>query len=148
MHTASGEMERDYTDNTISSFYATINKILTYGIKLGNKSRINLGFMLGFILHFNRNFFRKTKIYMSKRVQIKIKEKHPDVKKYTELNEFHFLMQNTVAFTPYNKCEETMNFIVYIDNRFVLYALKREKHHTSCNTIYALNVKTLKKLYK
>ena len=57
-------------------------------------------------------------------------------------------MQNTVAFCPYDKCNDTMNFIVHIDNKFILYALKREKHHTSCNTIYTLNAKTLKKLYK
>ena len=85
---------------------------------------------------------------MSKRVQLKIKAKHPEVKKYTELHAFQFLMQNTVAFCTYKKCEDTMNFVVYIDNTFVLYALKREKHHTSCNTIYILNAKTLKKLYR
>jgi hypothetical protein len=41
-----------------------------------------------------------------------------------------------------------MNFIAFVDSKFVLYALKREKHHTSCNTIYTLNAKTLKKVYR
>ena len=115
---------------------------------MGSKNRINLGFIKGFILHYHRNFYNSTKIYMSKRVQGKIKEKHADVKQNTELHAFQLLMQNTVAFCPYNKCKDTMNFIAYVDNKFVLYALKKEKHHTSCNTIYTLNAKTLKKLYR
>ncbi len=85
---------------------------------------------------------------MGKRVQRKIKEKHADVKQYTELHKFEELMQNTVAFTPYDKCKDTMNFIAYVDKKFVLYAMKKEKHHTSCNTIYTLNAKTLKKLHR
>jgi len=115
---------------------------------VGSKNRINLGLITDFILHSHRNFYNSTKIYMSKRVQLKIKEKHTDVKQYTELHVFQELMQNTVAFCPYDKCKDTMNFIAYVDNKFVLYAMKREKHHTSCNTIYTLNVKTLKKLYR
>ncbi len=115
---------------------------------MGSKNRINLGLITDFILHSHRNFYNSTKIYMSKRVQLKIKEKHTDVKQYTELHVFQELMQNTVAFCPYDKCKDTMNFIAYVDNKFVLYAMKREKHHTSCNTIYTLNTKTLKKLYR
>ena len=115
---------------------------------MGSKNRINLGLIADFILHFHRNFYNNTKIYMSKRVQFKIKEKHADIKQYTELHHFQELMQNTIAICPYDKCKDTMNFIAYVDNKFVLYAMKREKHHTSCNTIYALNTKTLKKLYR
>jgi len=106
---------------------------------MGSKNRINLGFLIGFILHFHRNFYKKHKIYMSKRVQLKIKEKHPEVKKYTELQTFQMLMQETVASTHYGNAEETINFIAHVDNRFVLYALKREKNHISCHTIYILN---------
>ena len=115
---------------------------------MGSKNRINLGLIADFILHFHRNFYHSTKIYMSKRVQLKIKEKHTDVKQHTELHAFQELMQNTIAFYPYDKCKDTMNFIAYVDNKFVLYAMKREKHHTSCNTIYTLNARILKKLYR
>ena len=115
---------------------------------MGSKNRINLGFILGFILHFHRNFYNGTKIYMSKRVNLKIKEKHPEVKQYTELQSFQMLMQHTIAYCNYDKCDDTVNFIAYVDGKFMLYALKREKNHTSCNTIYILNAKTLKKLYK
>lgn len=69
-------------------------------------------------------------------------------KKYTGIQTFQILMQNTIASTHYDNAEDTINFIAYIDNRFVLYALKREKNHISCHTIYVLNAKTLKKLYK
>ena len=115
---------------------------------MGSKNRIYLGHIVDFILHFHRNFYNSSKIYMSKRVQAKIKEKHTDVKQYTEFRTFQELMQNTVAFCPYKKCPDTMNFIAYADDKFVLYAMKREKHHTSCNTIYTLNAKTLKRLYR
>lgn len=115
---------------------------------MGSKNRINLGHIMGFILHYHRNFYNSTKIYMSKRVQGKIKEKHAEVKQYTELHAFQQLMHNTIAFCPYDKCKDTMNFIAYVDNKFVLYAMKKEKHHTSCSTIYTLNAKTLKKLYR
>jgi hypothetical protein len=115
---------------------------------MGSKNRINLGFIADFILHFHRNFYNNSKIYMSKRVQLKIKEKHTNVIQYTEFHTFQELLQNTIAFCPYDKCQDTINFIAYIDDKFVLYAMKREKHHISCNTIYSLNVKTLKKLYK
>ena len=43
----------------------------------------------------------------------------------------------------------TVNFIAHImdNNRFILYALKKEKHHTSCSTIFKLRPKTLRKYY-
>ena len=91
---------------------------------MGSKNRINLGLIMEFILHCHRNFYYKTKIYMSKRVQMKIKVKHNDVKIYTELYTFQSLMHHTIAFYPYNKCKDTMNFIANIDNKFVLYSLK------------------------
>ena len=115
---------------------------------MGSKNRINLGFLIDFILHFHRNFYLKRKIYMSKRVQMKIKEKHPEVRKYTELQTFQLLMQETIAYAHYDKCYDTINFIAYIESKFVVYALKREKNHISCNTIYVLNRKTLKKLFR
>ncbi len=52
---------------------------------MGSKNRINLGLIADFILHFHRNFYNSTKIYMSKRVQLKIKEKHTDVKQYKNI---------------------------------------------------------------
>mgnify|MGYP007094954542 CR=1 FL=1 len=115
---------------------------------MGSKNRINLGIIIDMILHFHRNFYIRTGIYMSKRVQHKIKTKHKDAALYTEFENFQELMQATVFSVGYNKCDETKNFIAYIDERFILYSLKREKHHTSCNTIYALNQKTLKQHYK
>ncbi len=57
-------------------------------------------------------------------------------------------MECTVASCGYDKCSNTINFIAHTEERFILYALKREKHHTSCNTIYTLNTKTLKHYYK
>ena len=115
---------------------------------MGSKNRIKLGIIIIFILHFHRNFYNKTNIYMSKRIQDKIKEKHYDVIKYCEYENFQKLMDNTIATCKYEKCDNTINYISYIENTFILYALKREKHHTSCNTIYKLKPRTLKKYYK
>jgi len=115
---------------------------------MGSKNRINLGVIINFILHFHRNFYLNTNIYMSKRVQHKIKEKHFNASQYTEFKMFKLLMNSTIASCSYNKCENTINFIAHIENDFILYSLKKEKHHTSCNTIYTLNQKTLKNYYK
>ena len=111
---------------------------------MGSKNRIQLGKIIDIILHFHRNFYIKTNIYMSKRVQQKIKVKHTDIALYTDLENFQELMNNTIGSLGYKKCENTLNFISYTEEQFILYSLKREKHHTSCNTIYSLNSKTLK----
>ena len=98
------------------------------------------------ILHHLRNKFHKP-IYMSKRVQSKIKDKHSDSFCYTDRLTFTQLQKNTIAIVPYGKNSDTFNFIAYIPEThlFVLYALKREKHHTSCTTIFKLRKCTLKK---
>jgi hypothetical protein len=115
---------------------------------MGSKNRIKLGVIINFLLHFHRNFYSKLDIFMSKRVAQKIKIKHSDVLKYTNMQNFVILMEHTIASVPYKKCIDTINFIAYIDNRYILFALKKEKHHASCHTIYALNKKTLKEQYK
>ena len=115
---------------------------------MGSKNRINLGVIISVILHFHRNFYIKINIYMSKRVQDKIKEKHPDVALFTEYEKFQILMDNTLCSITYKKCDLTINYVAYIEGNFILYSLKKEKHHTSCNTIYSLNKKTLKQHYK
>jgi len=105
---------------------------------LGNKNRIFLGLVIKFILHFHRNFFLKKPIYMSKRVQEKIKNKHGEVFKYTESELFLLLQNSTIGSFGYEKCENTINFIAHLesDNRYILYSLKVQKNHTICSTIY------------
>ena len=115
---------------------------------MGSKNRINLGIIASFIIHFHRNFYKKNKIYMSKRVLLKIKEKHNDVAIYSENKSFQYLMNNTIASCDYSKCQDTINFISYVDNYFILYALKKENNHTSCTTIYRLKPRALKQHYK
>lgn len=116
---------------------------------MGSKSRLHLGFIIDLILHFHRNFFINTKIYMSKRIQEKIKIKHNDVYFLTSLKQFEHLMNSTIGSCKYNQIDNTINFIAYLESqkRFILYSLKSEKHHCICNTIFALNKDTLKKYY-
>lgn len=116
---------------------------------MGNKNRIHLDFIIDFILHFHRNFFIKNKIYMSKRVEEKIKLKHNEVHKYTIRKNFEKLMNHTIGSCEYIKSSDTLNFIAYIqnENKFILYSLKAEKHHCICSTIFSLNEKTLKSYY-
>ena len=115
---------------------------------MGSKNRIYLGVVTAMILHHLRNKFPKP-IYMSKRVQSKIKSKHPDSFCYTDKPNFETLQENTIAYVPYSKNSDTYNFISYIPKSqiFVLYALKSEKHHTSCTTVFKLKESTLKKYY-
>ena len=86
---------------------------------------------------------------MSKRVQLKIKDKHLEIFQYTSSNRFENILSSTVGSCKYDKCDKTINFISYIEDidRFVLYALKSEKHHTSCSTIFLLRPRTLKHYY-
>ena len=115
---------------------------------MGSKNRIYLGVVTAIILHHLRNKFSKP-IYMSKRVQSKIKAKHPDSFCYTDKPNFDTLQENTIAYVPYSKDSDIVNFISYIPEThiFVLYALKSEKHHTSCTTVFKLRESTLKKYY-
>lgn len=116
---------------------------------MGSKSRILLGFMMEYILHFHRNFFN-TKIYMSKRIQEKIKEKHYEVFKYTNKDTFKILMKSTIGSSLYKNSKNTINFISYVkdEDKYILYSLKNEKHHVVCNTIFSLRKETLKNYYK
>jgi hypothetical protein len=87
---------------------------------------------------------------MSKRVAVKIKLKHSDCFCYTDKLSFSLLLENTIAYFPYEKTSDTFNFIAYMPENyiFVLYALKSEKHHTNCITIFKLRKSTLKKYMK
>lgn len=62
---------------------------------------------------------------MSKRVQSKIKDKHPNVFKYTTKETFSKLLNNTIASTSYDNCDKTLNFISYIkdENKFIFIPL-------------------------
>ena len=115
---------------------------------MGSKNRVYLGVVIAMILHHLRNTFQKP-IYMSKRVQSKIKNKHPDSFYYTNRVTFTQLQESTIAYLPYLKSVDTFNFIAYMPESaiFVLYALKSGKHHTNCITIFKLRESTLKKYY-
>ena len=116
---------------------------------MGSKNRIFLGFVIALILHHHRNKFQKS-IYMSKRVQEKIKLKHTDVLIFTDLINFTFLMESTIAYCTYSENSNTVNFIAYLedDQKYILYSLKQEKSHTVCSTIFSLRPDTLKHYYK
>ena len=117
------------------------------GVILGSKNRIFLGFVVALILHHHRNRFQKT-IYMSKRVQEKIKLKHPEMFIFTDQVNFIRLMEGTVGYCKYD--EHTINFIAHIEesDKYILYSLKQEKFYTLCNTIFSLRADTLKHYYK
>ncbi len=116
---------------------------------MGSKNRIYLGIIADIILHFHRNFFSNKKIYMSKRVHKKIKDKHKDIAKFAQSKEFSILLSSIIASVNYKKDESIINFISFVEseNKFILFALKREKHHTSCSTIFSLRPETLRKYY-
>jgi len=113
---------------------------------VGSKNRIYLGVVVAIILHLLRNTFHRH-IYMSKRVESKIKSKHPESFVYTKKANFLQLLENTIAYLPYANSTDTYNFIAYMpdSSEFILYALKSEKHHTNCITIFKLRKSTLKK---
>ena len=84
---------------------------------------------------------------MSKRVYGKLSLKHPDIIHYATKDNFIHILEATVAVVPYPKDTQAHNFIAHIDDNYILYALRQEKHHTSCSTMFKLNRATLKKYY-
>ena len=84
---------------------------------------------------------------MSKRVYLKLEEKHPDIIHYATRTNFTHILEATVAVVAYSKDTQTYNFISHIDDSYILYALKQEKNHTNCTTMFKLNRSTLKKYY-
>ncbi|MEA1891903.1 MAG: hypothetical protein U9N33_04235 [Campylobacterota bacterium] len=114
---------------------------------MGSKNRIYLGTITAFILHHIRNKYAKN-IYMSKRVHTKIHMKHPEVSLYTSKEHFILLLEQTIAVVDYKATQEVHNFIARVDGNYILYALKQDKHHTSCSTIFKLKPNTLKKYFK
>ena len=116
---------------------------------MGTKNRIFLGLITSFLLHNHRNIFAKT-IYMSKRVQLKIKGKHPNSFLFTNKENFIILMDSTIGSCGYSDIKKTVNFIAYIEssNKYIIYSLKQEKYHTICNTIFSLRAETLAKYYR
>jgi hypothetical protein len=113
---------------------------------VGSKNRIYLGMLTALILHHIRNKYAK-EIFMSKRVHEKIKAKHPDMLCFTSKDGFSLLLTNTIATVAYKKMVMADNFIACVDDNYILYALKQEKHHTSCSTIFKLKPSTLRKYY-
>ena len=114
---------------------------------MGTKNRIFLGIITTIILHHHRNQFKKS-IYMSKRVESKIKVKHQDTFIYTSNDNFINLLKNTIASCSYDNKNHTINFIAVHNNKYILYSLKQEKYHTTCTTIFTLRPDTLKRYYK
>jgi len=115
---------------------------------LGTKTRIYLGKIIELILHFHRNTFKKD-IYMSKRIQSKILDKHSNMYHFTQYNNFNILTNATIGSCAYDNCKKTINFIAHIkeEDKYILYSLKNERNHTICNTIFSLKKETLKKYY-
>ena len=116
---------------------------------MGSKNRIYLGLIIQIISHYHSNKFDKS-IYMSKLVQAKIKVKHKNNFNYTNKIKFKILLKNTIASSQYGMNSDTINFIAHIEstNKYILYSLKKKKHHTICSTIFSLRKDTLKKYYQ
>jgi len=86
---------------------------------------------------------------MSKRVQQKIKQKHPDSFVFTDQENFKILLSSTVGSCGYDEYKHTVNFIAHIQktDKYIMYSLKSDDHYTVCNTIFSLRANTLKKYY-
>ena len=84
---------------------------------------------------------------MSKRIQKKIRQKHTEMFTFTEEKRFFQLLENIVGSCPYLDKDGNIayNFISHIEEKYILFSLKQEKHHVFCTTIFSLNHKTLKR---
>ncbi len=95
------------------------------------------------ILHHIRNIFNAKELYITKRKLDLILLKHPLEFQYIKSDNFQIILDNTVAKCEYNKDKQVINFISYIDNKYILYGISNNNYYTSLTTIFYPSKKQL-----
>jgi hypothetical protein len=110
---------------------------------LGSKNKILLGLITNYMLHHIRNVFGDKKLYITKRKLELIKIKHPLEYDYIKSNNFQIILDNCVAKCKYSKDEKVLNFISFIDNKYILYGISNNSYYTHLTTIFYPSKKQL-----
>ncbi len=111
---------------------------------MGSKNKILLGLITSIILHKIRNIFDSKELYITKRKYNLIQIKHPSEFLYIKENRFQSILDNTVAKCEYSKDKSVINFIAYIDNKYILFGISNNSFYTYLSTIFYPSNKQLK----
>jgi len=126
----------------LKSIYATIQFFKE--IDLGSKNKKLLGLITAIIIHNIRNIFNSKELYITKRKLALIETKHPNEFLYIKNNQFQNILDNTVASCEYNQDETIINFIAFIDGKYILFGISNNSYYAHLSTIFYPSKKQLK----
>jgi hypothetical protein len=115
---------------------------------LGSKNKKLLGIITSIILHNLRNAFESKELYITKRKLFLIEEKHPIEFIYIKTNQFQNILDGTIAKCNYTKDREVLNFISYIDEKYVLYGIVNNSYYIHLTTLFYPSKKQLKNCFE
>lgn len=99
------------------------------------------------MLHYYRNLFNGTKLVVSKKKSIKIKEKHPLQARYILELQFQELLNTTIGTCDY-KQKGIVNFITYNDNVYLIYGISTNQYYNELSTLFKPSIRQLIKCQK
>lgn len=111
---------------------------------MGSKNKKLLGLITAMMLHHIRNKFDSKELYITKRKLILIEEKHENEYLYIKRNLFQNILDNTVANCEYSKDNDVINFIAFLDNKYILFGISNNSYYTHLTTIFYPSQKQLK----
>jgi hypothetical protein len=110
---------------------------------LGSKNKVMLGFITNYMFHHIRNEFSDKKLYITKRKLELIKSKHALEYEYIKSKKFQAILDNCISKCLYSKDEKVLNFISFIDGKYILYGISNNSYYTHLSTIFYPSKKQL-----
>lgn len=111
---------------------------------MGSKNRILLGILTDIILHYFRNQFLKSELYMTKLKVKKISQKHPEIAHFIIQNNFQIVLDNTIARCEYEQ-KGIYNLLATVDQKYILYSISNNNFYLEAGTIFYTSKRQLKK---
>ena len=110
---------------------------------MGSKNKILLGLITNYMFHHIRNVFSAKELYITKRKLELIKMKHPLEYEYIKNDDFQTILNNCVAKCEYSKDTKVLNFISFIDDKYILFGISNNSYYTYLSTIFYPSKKQL-----
>ena len=103
---------------------------------MGSKNKKLLGLITAIIIHNIRNIFNSKELYITKRKLALIEIKHPNEFLYIKNNQFQNILDNTVASCEYSQDETIINFIAFVDGKYILFGISNNSYYVHLSTIF------------
>ena len=114
---------------------------------MGELNRTYLGLITKIIFHNIRNVFKSKELYITKRKKNITSNKHPEIIHYIDNHNFQIVLDNTIATCNYEE-DGLYNFISFIDNQYILYAISTNNYHNELGTAFIIKNRQMKKCIK